>query len=218
MQKLVWSRKLFISASCCDYLVKIHEQMVSLNIFWNILKYFHFGWFRQNVKGANIILIRGFQRCSGRATWFEVQSYSVTDQPKKYIRRSSVSSQWLFSTALIKLTQSSANTGTRHALTCLYYNCLSSQIMNEFILNYRSPWFITVEHIYFGSGSKRTIPRKWTKHSGRVNGHFTLELTNHNSLFRPGSKSLRFVATRSLTFCQKRVFSVKYPTTKIIIK
>ena len=42
--------------------------------------------------------------------------------------------------------------------------------------------------------------------------------TNHNSFLRPGSKSLRSVATRLLTCCQKRVFSVKYPTTKIIIK
>ena len=64
-------------------------------------------------------------------TWDEVQSYSVTDQPKKYIRRSSVSSLWLFSIALIKLTQGSPNTRTRHQLACLNYNSISYQIINK---------------------------------------------------------------------------------------
>ena len=80
--------------------------------------------------------------------------------------------------------------------------------MNEFILNNRSPWFITAEKYILGRvQSTRSCENEDPSLS-----------TNHNSIFRPGSKSLRSVATRLLTCCQKRVFSVKYPTTKMIIK
>ena len=82
--------------------------------------------------------------------------------------------------------------------------------MNEFILNNRSPWFITAEKYILG--------RVQSTRSCKNERPFTFELTNHNSCLRPGSKSLRSVATRLLTCCQKRVFSIKYPTTKIIIK
>ena len=80
--------------------------------------------------------------------------------------------------------------------------------MNEFILNNIK----SIDHLGLLQHKSNCMVGLKVNGPTKVDGRFTL--ANHNSLFRP----LRLVATRSLTCCQKKVLSVKYPTTKIIIR